>query len=501
MFRKVSKALLALLVLATVVPATVAHAAGCAGETTGGDWNRYGHTLGNDRNQSAETKIGSSNVDELSAAWGVTASGLGGLGGAFQSTVAIADGCVYATTSNGSIAALNADTGEVVWHVQESPVQALAGLFAPTVVDGIVYVIVGQASVPYVVALDALTGAQIWRTNLYHQLLDAEPTYLSTPASIVYFDGLLFVPLTGSDLATFSHPSFYILRAFDGAILKKTNVIDREHWANMYAGGGIWTTGVVDEETKHIYVGTSNPYNKRQEHPFTNAILKIDIDQKRNATFGEIVSHYKGDNDFTDEAYFTTECELLAEAILIGFSAFCGQIDVDFGASPNLYKHSDGRTVVAELQKSCTFHAVDAKTMEVIWKQRNFEFAGANSCSGTSAYDENGIYVGESDGMIHAFNKDDGTVLWESRFAAGRGGHYTPISVANGVVYTLSGNRLFAADAATGAVLVNAPMVDSAGNACNGVSAGGIAIARNTLYAACDAGSSGGGVLFAYRLP
>lgn len=499
--RKMFRAALGFLILATIFPGSTAHAATCAGATAGGEWRSYGHDLTNSRNQPEETKIGASNVADLEGAWGVTASSLGGLGGSFQSTVAVAGGCTFVTTSSGSIAAINADTGELLWHVQQSPVQALAGIFAPAVVDGIVYVTVGQATVPYVLALDASTGTEIWRTYLYQQLLDGEPTYLSSIASVVYFDGLLFVPMTGSDLLTFSHPSYYILRAFDGAILKKTNVIPQEDWINLYAGGAIWTTGAVDTQSKYIYVGTGNPYNKRKEHPHTNAILKIDVDQKRDATFGKIVGHYKGDPDFTPSAYFTTECETLAEAFVAGFSTFCGQLDVDFGASPNLFVNSEGRKVLGELQKSCTYHAIDAETMELIWKHSNPDFAGANNCAGTSAYDDHAVYVAESDGKMYAFDKDDGTVMWSTPFTI-EGAHYQPVTVANGVVYTLTGDgHLIAMDNQDGTTIVDEPITDGAGNTCQATSAGGITIARNTVYIACDSGSGGSGIVFAYRLP
>jgi outer membrane protein assembly factor BamB len=479
----------------TVLGGGARAAVSCAGATGGGDWPSYGQTVSNARLQGGEAVTNASNVSDVTPAWGFTSQSAGGLG-SFYSTPVIAGGCLYATTNAGYIFAANADTGELVWSKWLGP---SIFNFAPAVVNGVVYVNVSLPLVPYVTALDAVTGAELWTTYLYEQLLDGETTYLGIEASAVVFDGLVFVPLTGHDLADVSHPSVYILDASDGRRLKKTPVIPKDDWL-MYSGGGSWTTAAVDTVNKYAYIGTANPYNKRYEHDYTDSIVKIDVDRSRVPTFGEVVGFYKGENDYDPELYNSPECKYLSEAILVGYSAFCGQKDIDFGASPHLFTASDGRLIVGDLQKNCTYHAVDAATMQRVWAATQLGQGGASGCASTSAVDDSTVYVNVNGGQLYAFDKDTGAQRWRNEYGD-PGSHYQPVTVANGVVYTVGNNgHFYAFDASTGATLVNTP-ASAGGATCTATSGGGVSLARNTIYIGCDSTSAAvvGGI-FAYKL-
>src|SRR5437764_9531529 len=109
---------------------------------------------------------------------------------------------------------------------------------------------------------------------------------------------------------------------------------------------------------------------------------------RHRTTFGDIVGFYRGDHDYTKKDYNTPQCKYLGDAQLIWFSEFCGQKDVDFGASPNLYMDSKGDAIVANLQKSCTMHAVYATSMQGLWRDPKLGKGGASGCAGTTAYDD-----------------------------------------------------------------------------------------------------------------
>jgi outer membrane protein assembly factor BamB len=482
-------------------------AASCAPSHAGGEWASYGQDLTNGRNQLAETSIGPGNVAALMPAWSLSARGAGGAG-AFQSTPVVADGCLFAGTQLGSLFAVNADTGETVWTVLLPAWGGIQGIFAPVVSGGVVYAAVANPLVPYVTALDEATGATLWTTFLYQGLLfDGDISLFGVNASMVLFDGMLFVPVTGSETSNLSHPSYYLIDARDGKIVKKTTVIPRDDQLLGYAGGSIWTTAAVDARTKYLYVGTANPQNHRMEHDYSNSLLKIDVDRTRRATFGQIVGNYKGDFDYTEEAYDTTECRLVGDYVF----GLCGQRDIDFGASPSVFTTSDGRTIVANLQKSCTYHAVDASTMQGVWKHHELAEGGASGCASTSAYDDTSVYVNVNGSTMFAFDKDSGAIRWQSAYGD-LGTHYQPVTVANGVVYTLGNNgHLYAFGAEDGAILVDRQLAGPGGDACGGTAGAGLSIARNMVYAACDAladtsgapaipfVSANGGV-FAYKL-
>ncbi|MEA2453195.1 MAG: hypothetical protein QOG04_1905 [Actinomycetota bacterium] len=510
--KKLTSSLLALSLLATVVmsiAAGPATAAGKCGTTTSPatDWPSYGHDVTNSRNQE-KSSITPENVDQLKGAWAISSTADGGVGG-FQATPAIVGGCVFAATTSGSIFAVDAKTGDVVWQIFEQSDGGLAGgIFSPAVANGVLYASVGRSGAPKVIALDAATGDEIWRADLYQGLADAETHAQNVNSSMVFFDGLLFIGLAGADSSNLSHPSFFILDAEDGSVVKKTIVIPQDQWLDGYAGGGIWGTGVVDQQTRTLYVGTSNPYNKRREHKHTNAILKIDFD-RNSKTFGEILDAYRGDKDYDPKLYNTPQCKYLGELQPAGFSTFCGQRDVDFGASPSLFKNSAGKSIVVNLQKSCTVHAIYADTMEKFWKRSEIGPGGASGCASTTAYDANAVYVNINEGVMWALDRETGETLWKTSYKD-PGSHYQPVTVANGVVYTTGiTGYIYALDAKTGKVLLHEQM-KADGETCAGTTSAGIAVVGDTVYAECDTvegdGAAlsivtvGGGGVFAYRL-
>jgi outer membrane protein assembly factor BamB len=462
-----------------------ARAASCApAGHAAGEWRSYGQNLSNSRQQALETQISPANVAGLEPAWALTPEPTGGN---LWSTPVIADGCLYITSSNGTIVAANADTGEVVWR---SILPSGFGIMAPSVADGRVHVLVAQAFAPYAAALDQATGSILWLTPL----VDQHTGFIN--ASAVVSDGLMFAAVAGRDLLDpFSRPAFFILDAATGEILKKTRVIpDSDAFAGTppspVGGGGIWTTAAVDTQTKYLYAGTANPYSKKLEHERTNSLLKIDFDRSR-PTFGEIVANYKGDFDYVPANYDSPECQTLGDAQPVGYSIFCGQQDVDFGASPNLFTSSDGRVLVGDLQKSGTYHALDAATMTPVWTTRNLASPAAAGNAASPAFDETSIYVAPNDGKVYALDKDTGAIRWTATYP-NDGSHYQPVTVANSVVYTLGNfGNVRAYDAATGALLLDeAPAVP--GLACHATAGAGIAVARNTVYVACDSAAPEG---------
>ena len=495
---KKSRAALALLAVGASLLVAVAGsaAASCApADHAGGEWRSYGQDLTNARNQSSETEIGPDTVASLSTTYAFSVSRNAGAG-AINSTPVVADGCLFVGTSLGSVFAANADTGETVWSTRLTRVEGLpagANIMSPSVVDGRVHVI-GNLGKPFAAALDQATGKVLWQTDMIEKdagLFDA--------ASSVVANGLVFLATTWGDVIDpTSRPPFYILDATNGAVLKKTYVIPMEDGLQGYSGGGIWSTAAVDTTTNYLYAGTANPYSRRLEHKYTNALIKVDFDRTRS-TFGEIVASYRGDSDANPALVNTPQCQLLGDIPLAGYGFFCGQQDIDFGASPQLFTDSTGRKLIGDLQKSGVYHVADAETMAPVWKARLAPFYRVGGHSATAAFDDHAIYVNTDEGKLDALDKDTGARLWTASYKD-PGGKYQPVSVANGVVYVSHKNgSLHAFDAQTGQELfTTAPEIDGA--TCSGTSAAGIAIARNTVYFGCDSGSDRAGMVFALRV-
>jgi polyvinyl alcohol dehydrogenase (cytochrome) len=475
--RKLAVAFIATVLSATgIVSARAADS--CAGDAVGGDWRSYGRDLSNTRSQPDEDVIGPGNVTMLAPAWTFSVAGAGGDGG-FQSTPAVADGCVFVATETGWVFALNADTGATVWQAHLD-----GGAFGLTVAGGRVLALVNRVGSPYALALAQSDGHELWRTPPV-----GEYPGLRTNASTVLWGDTLFFGFSVPEGDANAHAGYAIVDVVNGATLHIGYVIPPEDWALGYGGGGIWTTAVVDNG--YAYVGTSNPTSKTLEHEHINAMLKIDIDRTR-ATFGEIVDAYKGNYD----QYFPgldrqPVCKTIGPYEPL-FAVSCVQLDLDFGASGNLFVNSRGDKLFGMLQKSGVYHVLFADTMQQAWTAlAGPPSAGGNA--GASSVGNGAIYVGGVPGQLSALDPSTGGYLWVTPTPGG--GLYQAISNANGVVYALDASgSLDAYDAATGLPLLRRPLTIDALEPAAAASSAGVSIARNTVYAGMA------GVLAAYQV-
>ncbi|MDQ3106985.1 MAG: PQQ-binding-like beta-propeller repeat protein, partial [Actinomycetota bacterium] len=426
---------------------------------------------------------------------------------------------------------LDADTGAVVWHTQiDGSVLGLA------VVDGLVYATPSrgtrgdvaapvvtdtyQPSGSYAIALDASTGEVRWTSD---RLDDGNPgngTFIN--ASPVVFEAgrrrMVFVPLSGGS-GDGARVPMYFLDALTGATIAKAYSLTDAEYDEGYGGTGIWTTAAYDAATGHLFAGTADSDGRTRQHPYNDAILRIDADPRR-ATFASVVGAYSGTTEHANldplVGYpHNPLCGALGEEAGLQPPTFfdtsaapeCLELDLDFGASPNLYTDAAGDLVVAALQKSGVFHAVDTTSMIAKWTF----FVGPGGPAmhaATAAVGDDRIHVGATPNLVFGLDRRDGSLGWASTTTTDLFA-YQPLTLANGVLYVINDlGMLVAIDAGGGAPLMHRPIaVDGGFQQCLGVGAG-VAVARHTVYVPCDAGgpvdlagvpSSPGGVV-AYRL-
>jgi polyvinyl alcohol dehydrogenase (cytochrome) len=321
----------------------------------------------------------------------------------------------------------------------------------------------------------------------------------SSNASAVVYKGLLFAGFseTGGEIAAPEGGGNYrggyaVVDVRTGEVLVNRYVISDKDNKKGYGGAGIWSTAVVSRKTGYLYVGAGNPFG-RKEHELSNSILKIDMNRKRR-TFGDIVGFQHGNPD-QYQAALTPLGDLPTCTATNLPTTFehpeCGQIDLDFGAAPNLFNDSKGREIVGTLQKSGMYHAVYTKNMKEAWSAMVGQPCASCNADAT-AFDGEKVYaVGAPGGVLVAINKDDGSIAWRSPVVDGT--HYQAVSVANGVVYTMdTKGNLDTFDAVGGLPIFSRPMAaDSGGAFCSSLS-GGVAIAEGHIFAPC------GGTLITY---
>lgn len=491
-----------LLMLCVLAATTLAgHVSPAAGLCTnaggpGGTWARYGRDLAGSRNQVDEHLIGPGNVGALELAW-VTPAGVN----SGNSTAVVSGRCVYiAGTGTGTITALDVATGALAWRKPTAPgYPTKTATFGLAVHNGRVYANASEGDGSQApgtsavgVALDADTGAPLYQS---------EPVEFGRPttavAGAVVFDDTQLVVTNGGDGIPDARPGYALLDATTGGTLHKQTTIPVKDLDRGYAGGGQWATPAVDLESGYAFNGTANPYSKKLEHRYDNALIKIDVDASR-ATFGSIVDAYKANVDqYVTGLDRQPLCDEFGDDIgyhpCCNFSVTCAQLDIDFGASPTMFRNRFGDLIVGDLQKSGVFHAAYADTMQLAWTALLSTIPpGTAGNADSPANDGKRIFVVANPGILYALSVDTGRTLWTA--PVGDGAEYHPVSTANGVVYVIGNHgTLLGYDAATGTPLLAKAMWLDTGNVCVPL-AGGIAIAQNTVFANCD------GRLLAYRL-
>jgi len=447
--------------------------------TADAPWPQYAGPGMGGRHQT-DTTVTAENAGTLERRWFINTSVIGG--GEINNTPIVARGCIVVATSNGSIAAIN-ENGAVLWSYRASVTggSGLGGTIvgSPAVVDDKVIVAVGQKTTPYVVALNLATGALVWQRTV-----DNHPgNFLS--ASPVIAGDLLFVGISGDEYGATARGGYVLLDVADGSIKAFRRTIGDAEYAAGYRGASIWASGSYHDG--FVYVGSGNPASKTKEHRYSNSLLKIDV-RPWSPTFAEIVGAYKGN---VDQYYPGLErqpaCDTLGDRQpnlpQYPWSLFCVQFDIDFGASPNLWHDQFGNLVVGSLQKSGVFHSVYADNMQLAWSTV-VPGAPCFVCNASSsATDGDGVYVAGSPGsVLTALSANAGRYRWALPLADGI--HFQSVSVAKGVVYTVTSHGLFmAVDARSGVPLSVKSFRRETGASGSALSSSGISIAGNTVYA------------------
>ena len=472
----------------------------CTESRPGGEWATYGQDLMGQNRQDAEDTIGTGNVAQLERVWELPET-------LYQSAPPIVSGgCVIINNKTvGRIQAYDIDDfGEPVWQ-SPSELDTTAS-FAVTVVDGRVHGAVKNDGSPKAFALDVTNGKLLWESDP----VDFTQTGNQMSSGIVH-EGIQVFFTTGPDFDPNAREGYALVDADgvddpstpdddDGRILHQQLTSGEE--ANA-ASGGVWGTPTVDPVNDYLYVGTSNPEQKRSETDYDNSVIKLDLRRDRvdengdpTNTFGKIVDIYKGTRD-SYTGYDNPVCENLGEnhvnAGVYGSSPICGQLDVDFGKGPTLFR-VDGVLYGAIAQKSGYFHLFNAETMEAAWEPHllwpTMSFLGGNLAK--IAVDEatDTLYLVGNPGILYSLDgsADEWTVNWQVPLTGlpQKGGN---VALANGVVYYVDEPGLKAFDAQTGELLWRSELQEGA------TIGSGVSVAEHTVVA------SHYGTMAAYRLP
>jgi len=229
---------------------------------THSDWPHYGGTQMALR-YSALDQINAENVSMLRPAWIFQT---GEDADAYQSTPIVVNGILYTSTNHGQVFAVDASTGDLVWHYRYPPPDADAASFILTrpqnrgvaVSEGRVFL--GTYD-NHVVAIDAMTGEELWKVNVDNA---RQCGCLISGAPLVVKDKVI-VGGTGGDgahrgyLTAFNTENGRLAWRF--YIVPGPGELGHDTWKGdswKHGGGAAWMTGSFDPELNLVYWGTGN---------------------------------------------------------------------------------------------------------------------------------------------------------------------------------------------------------------------------------------------------
>jgi polyvinyl alcohol dehydrogenase (cytochrome) len=447
-----------------------------------GEWPFYGKDLANSRD-GGSTGPSYNEVPTLAPVWSI-----GSPDGDFTGTPVVAGGKLVAASGGGSVFALDAASGKQLWVKDlNEPING-----TPALAGGVAYVPLATPGAPSIAALDLGDGHLLWRTRVEDQKnsdVFGSPVVWRPPVAkhkkpracrrkswrkrhrkrcaTARATTLVFMG-TSAEYGEVNDPkvnvrgSVVALDAATGALRWKTYTVPPGH-----DGGSVWNTPAIDTAAGRVYVGTGNAYHAPAADT-TDAVLALD------ARTGALLDHQQG----------------TAGDVWNGTEGRANGPDYDFGASLNLFQGGGGRKLVGAGQKSGTYWALDRGTLDPVWNAATGPGAPeVGGIVGSTAFDGQRVYGPDTPGgEVWALSKA-GSYAWVS--SDGGPLHFSPVSVANGVVYStdMSGH-LTARDASTGVVLAKLPL--------GAPTFGGVAIAGGYVFAVTGTQNTSGYVV-AYR--
>jgi glucose dehydrogenase len=381
-----------------------------------GDWLTYnGNDSGN--RYSPIQQINTTNVSQLKLKWIFPLSYFG-----LEVTPLAAGGALYVTGPN-QVIALEALTGAPIWRYARLPGAGLTGDAKLGTNRGVailrdkVFFVTDDARL---LALDRATGKLLWETPMAS---DEGQSYGGTMAPLIV-DDLVIAGVSGADEG---------IRGFVAAFHPDTGALAWRHWTvpemPVTGGGSTWLTGSYDASSGTLYWATGNPWpdddggGRPGDNLYTNCVLALD------AKTGDLKWHYQftphdlKDRDATepnvlvDTMYQGKPSKLLLHADRNGFFYVLDRTNGKvLLAKPFLRRvdwasgiGSDGRPLVKD-PRGCPDDAANWDSTAFSPQTRLYYFMALEECVGDSP----GGYPDQTgQRFLRAVNIETGKIAWE----------------------------------------------------------------------------------------
>ncbi len=290
-----------------------------------GDGNNFLHTNGNyeQTRYYPASQINVDNVHKLRPAWIFQTEVLESQ----ETTPIVVNGIMYITTSFNHVYALNAKTGEQIWHYKHKIGPIAVYCCGPNNRGVAAYgdkVFMGTLDAK-LVALNAKTGRVVWET----QIADPELGYSETMAPTAV-NGKILIGTNGGEygvrgfVKAFDANSgkllwtFYTTAKNSVGVWATHDATGRNMLRNIKAekatlkkvgdpykrlGGGVWQNPAVDLETNRIFFVAGNPSPdldgsiRPGDNLYTNSLIAVDLDTGKYVCHFQYIAHDVWDLD------------------------------------------------------------------------------------------------------------------------------------------------------------------------------------------------------------
>ena len=405
-------------------------------------WNGFGVDSSNSRYQ-PKPGMDAADVPKLKLKW---AFGFPG-GTQAYGNPAIVAGRVFVGSDNGTVYALDAETGCTHWlfkadgGVRTAPSVGLIGRRYAVYIGDL------KANL---FALDAETGAVIWK-----KALDTHRFARITGAPTLA-DGKIYVPVSSIEEVPASQPN-YECCTFRGSVVALEAATGQQLWKSYTitetptqvgknsagtaqyapAGAAVWNSPTIDRRKGVLYIGTGNSYTGPAVKT-SDAVIAMDLKTGKIAWWNQVTG---GDA-------FVVGCRPGLENCPKELGP-----DHDFGNAPILRTLPGGKRIIVIGQKSGTVWGLDPDAEgKVLWQFKAGKGGALGGIEWGSAADDKAVYIPVSDvltapneaGGLFALELATGEPLWHTAAPklecnTGRGctgAQSAPVSVIPGVVFS-----------------------------------------------------------------
>jgi polyvinyl alcohol dehydrogenase (cytochrome) len=357
----------------------------------GPSWSGWGKNTSNSRYQDA-AGLTAADVPKLKVKWAFAFPG--DLQSYAQST--LVGGRLFVGSWGGKVYALNASTGCIHWYFDAGAgVRSAISIGQVATAAGPRYAAFFGDQGGNAYAVDATTGAQIWKTRVDDfpvARVSGSPTLHNGRLYVPVASGEEATGAVPTYECCKFRGSIVALDAATGRQVWKTYMIQETPQpttknvlgVQLYgpSGAPVWATPAIDTVKNALYVTTGNNYSDPTS-TMSDAFVAMDLDT------GRILWH----RQMTEKDAYTAACRLPDKTNC----AVSNGPDFDFGASPMLVT-ANGRRMLVAGQKSGIVHALDPdRNGEVLWQTRVGRGGTMGGVQWGTATDGANVYVANSD--------------------------------------------------------------------------------------------------------